>query len=774
MAERAEIKVRGIVQGVGFRPFVYNLAVSFNLNGFVINTAEGVTIEVEGSEVSRFIAKLGTDAPSLSKITDISISILPEHGYKKFEILESAKSLDTEKFTMVSPDVTVCDDCLKEMFDPKDRRYLYPFINCTNCGPRFSITKAVPYDRPDTTMAVFKMCRECLAEYKDPKNRRFHAQPNACPKCGPSLELKILNQDFKNVKGKNPLEHAITLLKHGAVIAIKGIGGFHIACDAENDEAVKKLRERKRRNNKPFALMASEIRSIKLFANVSKEEEDMLLSNRRPIVLLRKQDNPENKFSDFIAPNNKYLGFMLPYTPLHYLLLKNEQNENLFNALVMTSGNFSEEPIVRDNNEAIEKLSALADAVLLHNRDIFMRVDDSVLSTHDIEEKSLPVFIRRSRGYVPEPIPLQGDGPEVIGCGADMKNTFTLTKGSFAISSQHIGDMENYETLKFFEESFENIKSVYKINPTAIGHDIHPGYMSTQWALKQDLEKYPIQHHYAHIASVMAEHGINKKVIGAAFDGTGLGTDGKIWGSEFLLADINGFERLGHFKYIPLPGAETAIREPWRTAVSYICESMGEEAMEYLDKIGFIKKYKKENIDAIIKVMNSREFSPLSSGAGRLFDAVSAITGICDKNTFEGEAAIALEAVINDAKYSKDYPVNIKKSATIVIDFSQTILEILRDVIRGEDKKIISIRFHNTIVNVIIKTVKILSERLNIYDVVLSGGTFQNRYITERTVSGLLSNNIKVFLNKAMPCNDACVSLGQAYIVRERIKNEKG
>ncbi|NWF97341.1 MAG: carbamoyltransferase HypF [Nitrospirae bacterium] len=779
--KRVKIFVKGIVQGVGFRPFVYNLAESLKLKGYVINSSKGVTIEIEGNEIESFIQKLKNEAPPLSQILSIETIDLPYHGYKDFRIEESK---DEGSFTLISPDVSICNDCLNEMLDRNDRRYLYPFINCTNCGPRYTITKCVPYDRPNTTMSVFKMCTACSMEYHDPRNRRFHAQPNACPVCGPQVQLLYNNSRIK-VKQQNSIKQAIELLKKGKIIAVKGLGGFHIACDANNKNAVERLRKEKRKNNKPFALMAPDIETIKKYCYVTAEEEEILKSNKRPIVLLNKK---VNKLPEAIAPNNPGIGFMLPYTPLHYLLFyypisetdSDKKSSPNFDALVMTSGNISEEPIVTDNKEAMEKLSGIVDAFLIHNRDIFMRVDDSVIRV--ISDKSTlqklkvnnnPIiyFIRRSRGFVPDPVELHEEGPEVLGCGADMKNIFTLTKGSFAIPSQHIGDMENYETLQFFEESLNNLKTVYRVNPVALAYDLHPMYLSTQWALRQkNIKKIPIQHHYAHVASIMAEKGFKNKVIGVSFDGTGYGTDGNLWGGEFLIADIKGFERAGHIKYIPLPGGEKAVKEPWRIAVSYVRACYKDKTLSTLKSIGFADKYGIDNINSILTIINNTQFSPLSSGAGRLFDAVSALTGICDKNTFEGEAAIALEAsVSSDIKGS--YPVNLELKNCYEIDFSPAILHIINDLNKNMDKGIISAKFHNTVVKVIIDIVSRLSEKYSIYDIALCGGVFQNMYLLYKTIEGLSLKGMKVHIHDKVPTNDAGISLGQAYIIRERIKS---
>jgi|Deesub1362A_J573_1020465.scaffolds.fasta_scaffold00073_101 hydrogenase maturation protein HypF len=765
---RVLIKVRGTVQGVGFRPYVYGLASSLDLKGYVANTSEGVTIDIEGKEVESFIKRLQREAPPLSRITDIDISPLPPYGYQDFRIIESK---DSGSFTLISPDVSICDDCLRELFDEGDRRYLYPFINCTNCGPRYTITKCVPYDRANTTMSVFRMCSECEAEYKNPADRRFHAEPNACSRCGPGIRLTGESSDFGDIT--DPMKKVRDLLREGAIVAIKGLGGFHLACDATSEEAVEKLRLRKRKSNKPFALMSPDIETIKKFCFVSPEEEALLLSNRRPIVLLRRK--PSCALPEAIAPGNNRLGFMLPYTPLHYLLFREDstgshpagldRKKNRI-PLVMTSGNLSEEPIQIDNEEVVLKLRGIADAFLTHDRDIFMRVDDSVLKVSDTGKVC---FIRRARGYTPEPVMLAEEGADVLATGADIKNTFTLMKGSFAIVSQHIGDMENYETLKFFEETLENLKAVYRVEPEAIAYDLHPGYLSTQWALRQAGRKLPVQHHHAHIASVMAEKGIKEKVIGVAFDGTGYGADGTLWGGEFLISTAIDFKRAGHLRYVPLPGGEMAIKEPWRTAVSYVKTAVGAETEDYLERIGFIEKYGRERIRDILKIINARELSPVSSGAGRLFDAVSAILGVCDKNTFEGEAAVALEAVAAPG-VEDDYPLNIEFKEPMEVDFSFAIISIINDLTKGVDKGIIAAKFHNTVVEAIVRVVRKLAMLSRIADIVLSGGVFQNDYLLVRVEERLKEEGFSVYTNEVVPLNDGGISLGQAYILRESLK----
>ena len=801
MATRALILVKGIVQGVGFRPCIFNLAGSLALKGYVTNTSEGVLIDIEGLRLPEFIERIRSEAPPLSQITDLSITYFPLHGYTGFSIRQSLDCAQGMPFTLVSPDISLCDDCLHELFDPTDRRFLYPFINCTNCGPRYSITRLVPYDRPNTTMVDFTMCSSCRKEYEDPTDRRFHAQPNACAACGPHVEFRVRSSE-SGLKGGEAIQNTIRMLSEGGIVAVKGLGGFHIACDALNGRAVERLRERKRKSNKPFAVMAPDIANIEKFCSVSKAERETMMSNRRPIVLVRKRDNC--LLPHAVSPGNRDIGFMLPYTPLHYLLFHHPLDTKTapagphFNALIMTSGNLSEEPIVHDNDDALSKLADIADGFLLHNRDIFMRVDDSVIRVEsrqlgfrsDGEKYRLPKtdrefpepsselsFIRRSRGYAPDPIMLCDEGPEVLGCGADLKNTFTLTKGKFAILSQHIGDMENYETLKFYEATLENLKAVYRAQPKAIVHDLHPGYLSTKWAKEYEprtgegIMTFGIQHHYAHIGAVMAEHGLNREVIGIAFDGTGYGTDGHLWGGEFFVADIDGFRRAGHLSYIPLPGGEAAIREPWKTAVSSMINAGGDDAWSLLAATGFIEKYGKKNLEQIKIIACSSELSPLSSGAGRLFDAVSAMIGVCDINTFEGEAAMALESSAQEG-IPDVYPIELKPgNDCTIVDFSPAILAIAREL--GQiPKEIIAAKFHNTVARAILTMTTQMAGQYGICDIALSGGTFQNRYLMNMVTTGLSDLGLNVFVNRKVPCNDACISLGQAYLIRERLKRE--
>jgi hydrogenase maturation protein HypF len=763
------------------------------IRGFVSNTSDGVIIKAEGDNLTLFIDSIRQWAPPLSKIEKIETAPAVPCNFADFSIRQSDAS---KGFTLVSPDISICSACRNEMFDPGDLRYLYPFINCTNCGPRYSITKSVPYDRINTTMQVFSMCRQCSSEYNDPCDRRFHAQPNACAECGPQVSLISSHGD---VSPSRPIEGAISLLRQGKIVAVKGLGGFHIACDAGNAEAVKMLRNRKRKSNKPFAVMFPDCSMVREYCEVSHAEEELLLSPQSPIVLLRKKHI--KSLPEAVAPKAGYLGVMLPYTPLHYLLFYYPLAGHalpvpgpLFSALVMTSGNISEEPIIISDEEAIEKLSGIVDAFLVHNRGIFMRVDDTVALVRSRESEAgsqdhqpgtrifgfshltpdpSVILFRRSRGYVPAPIQLMEEGPDVLGCGADMKNTFTLARGRYAILSQHIGDMENYETIRFFEEALDNLRQVYKAEPQAIAYDLHPGYFSSGWAReygsRKGLRMFGIQHHYAHIGSVMAEHGLTEKVIGVAFDGTGYGEDGTLWGGEFLIADAVGFTRAGHFRQIPLPGGEMAVREPWRTALSYLADAYGDEVMRYLAPTEFARRYGEEKIAAILGISGNRAFSPLSSGAGRLFDAVSALLGICDLNTYEGEASVALEAVAAEG-INDEYMPDICFGSAVDVDFSHVIRGIVDDIRKKVDRSIIAARFHNTVAAATIRVVIKLSIMNNITKVALSGGVFQNQYLFRKVCEGLCASGLTVFFNESVPCNDAGISLGQAYLAREIMK----
>lgn len=758
MNNRLRIRVLGTVQGVGMRPAVYAIARRLGLSGFVANTSEGVLIEVEGARVPEFADALSLDAPPLASIESIVIADVAAQGDTGFVIHESAHG---GAVTLVPPDITTCPECLAEFRDPGDRRYRYPFINCTNCGPRYSITTRIPYDRPNTTMNTFVMCQECEAEYRSPGDRRFHAEPNACPVCGPRVTL------YPNgIEADPAIRETVSMLLKGRIIAIKGIGGFHLACNAMDRDAVCMLRARKRKNNKPLALMAPDMETIHRHCQVSAEEERLLSSPMRPIVLLRRRSDMHNNLPYELAPGNPYIGFMLPYAPLHHLLFDGIE------ALVMTSGNLSEEPIVIGNDEAMNRLAGMADAFLLHDREIFMRVDDSVAR---VTRSGETLFIRRSRGFVPSAIMLDTDGPDVMSAGAELKGTFTLLAGHRAIVSQHIGDMENTETMAFYEETLANLKTAYGVNPVALAHDIHPGYLSTRWALRQSLPHIAVQHHHAHVGSAMAEHGLRGKMLGIVMDGTGYGPDGTLWGGEFLVADECEFVRAGHLATVPLPGGDTAVREPWRMAISYILKSTGGDVGRTLDisaQLGFVERFGEGLVRNVIKVCSIPQAAPPSSGMGRLFDAVSAICGICDLNTFEGEAPVAIEnsAMTAWSIAKESYPYLIIDGPSAVLDFSLSILRIIDDRQGGLEGPVIAAQFHRTVIAALTEMARRLCAGYGLHRVALCGGSFQNMLLHEGVRDGLQAQGLEVYISRKVPLNDGGLSLGQAFISREVLR----
>jgi hydrogenase maturation protein HypF len=762
LGDRIRIKVTGIVQGVGFRPFIYNLAQSLNLKGFVLNSSEGVTIEVEGKGIDDFLEKLKNSPPPLSRIESISTESLTPLGYENFEIKESLAEKD--KFALVSADIAVCNDCLSELLDPENRRFQYPFINCTNCGPRYSIVLDIPYDRPKTTMSKFKMCPQCQSEYEDPSNRRFHAQPNACPVCGPSLTFRRTG-DSRLKTEDNPMERTIQALREGEIVAIKGLGGFHLACDATNDAAVSKLRERKRKSNKPFAVMAPDLESIKMLCRVSKEEEELLRGSIKPIVLLSKL--PHNPLSEAVAPNNNYFGVMLPYTPMHYLLFyqltKSEIQVPNFLALVMTSGNLSEEPIVIDSDESLEVLKEIADSFLLHDRDIYMRVDDPVTRVFEGKE----MLIRRSRGYVPKVIDLNHELVDALGCGAELKNTFTLTKAQYAIVSQHIGDLENYEALEFFQETLRNLKKTFRVEPKVLAYDLHPDYLSTKFALEQKgVELVGVQHHYAHIVSCMAENGLEGKVIGVAFDGLGYGADGNIWGGEFLVADRREFSRRAHFRYLPMPGGDKAPKEPYRMALSYLFDTFGEGMLaKHPD---FFKRFPERNIALITKMIKNKIHSPITSSCGRLFDAVSSIIGVRDYITFEGEAAVELEMMAEEG-CQDSYSFEIRDKGVYLIEPSSVIVQVVEDLYNNVSRARISAKFHNTVARIILDVCERIRKDEGLPRVALSGGVFQNLFLLRKSLMLLEKQGFEAYIHRIVPPNDGGISLGQVVVASNLI-----
>ena len=743
------IEINGIVQGVGFRPFVYNLANHYHLKGEVANTTAGVSIHVEGppEEIQAFETDLAAKCPPLAHVVEMSGSPEPVKPYTEFTIVKSRGR--AQMSTLISPDVSVCDDCRRELLDPDDRRYLYPFINCTNCGPRYTIIDDIPYDRPKTSMRHFKMCAVCQAEYDDPTNRRFHAQPNACVRCGP--HVSIHDSSRKLLTTDDPVRTAADFIRRGRIVAVKGLGGFHLVVDALNSEAVMRLRRRKLREEKPFAVMSADLESIRKYARVRPEEEKLLTSIQRPIVLLEKRK--PSSIASAVAPGNKYWGVMLPYTPLHYLLLQHR-----FGALVMTSANLSEEPIAIDNDDAFERLADIADYFLIHNRDIYLRSDDSILKYTAGHRR----IIRRSRGFVPIPVFLDRAVPAILACGAELKNTICLTREDKAFLSQHIGDLENMITLDFFKLTVDHLQRILEIEPEIIACDMHPDYLSTRFAREQT--KTPVievQHHHAHIVSCMAEHRLDGAVIGLAFDGTGYGPDGTIWGGEVLVCDAKQFERAAHLAEVPMPGSSAAIKEPWRMAVSHLHAAFGENLLE-LD-LALTKNMEHQNIKIIIEMIQKGLNCPQTSSLGRLFDAVAATAGIRSRVNFEGQAAMELEMLANgrsdsiyDIEWTSDEPIRIRP---------QTIIRgVVQDILNGMPIAEISVKFHQTLVVLFAEICATVRRSRDLNRVVLSGGCFQNSLLLRGLIRELEKNSFEVFAHRQVPTNDGGIALGQAVI----------
>ena len=757
MGVRRHIDVSGIVQGVGFRPHVYRLATERHLTGTITNTASGVSIEVQGlrDSVDEFVEVLRQEAPPLARITDVLVHDIPCNGDREFRIIASRKGETVH--TLISPDVATCDDCLRELLDSADRRYRYPFTNCTNCGPRFTITRDIPYDRTRTSMSVFQMCPACQAEYDDPLNRRFHAQPNACWDCGPQLEF--WDSELRIFGSEDAIFATVAALKAGKIVAVKGLGGFHLAADATNSNAVALLRERKRRVEKPFAIMVPTLQVAEELCEISEPEREALESIQHPIVLLRRKLTI--LIADKVAPFNRDLGVFLPYTPLHHLLFR--QGE--FKALVMTSGNLSEEPIVIGNDEARMRLGGLADCFLVHNREILLRCDDSVVRVANRKLQQL----RRSRGLVPVPIFLHKDVPEILAVGGELKSAICLTKDSQAFISQHIGDLENFDSFKFFEEAINHLRTILEIQPKIIAYDLHPDYFSTRWALRQEGVTFVgVQHHHAHIASCMAENHLDGDVIGFALDGTGYGTDGNIWGGEVLIANYARLERVAHFEYVPMPGGAAAIREPWRMAVSYLVHHFGRDFLNM--ELPFLDGIETQKVALLLRMIEHRINSPLTSSCGRLFDAVSAMIGIRQRVNYEAQAAIELEMSITGTSTEGAYRLELLHENKCLVISARPLFEaLLHDLKSGVPVGIISTRVHNGLVNILASTATLLRERTGLNRVCLSGGSFNNLYLTERMHAELLSAGFDVFTHREVPCGDGGISLGQAMVAAHTV-----
>ena len=758
----------GVVQGVGFRPFVYGVATRLDLKGWVCNTSSGVVIEIEGcpEAVNEFRLALTRDAPPLARIDHLTIEPLPLNHFTRFEIRESESQVGA--FQPISADISICPDCLRELFDPQDRRYLYPFINCTNCGPRFTIIKDIPYDRPQTTMSPFTMCEECSREYHDPLNRRFHAQPVACAKCGPKVwlvgsdQLSVNSDQLSEISDQqSEIEKAQKLISEGKIIAVKGLGGFHLACDATNENAVAELRRRKGRIDKPFALMMPDVETVERYCRVSPEERALLESRQRPIVLLRKRDAASPAIADSVAPHQHTLGVMLPYTPLHYLLF--HPSSFILHPLVMTSGNFSEEPIATHNDEALTRLAPLADTFLLHDRDIHIRTDDSVVRI--FENHELP--IRRSRGYAPYPVKLPFNVPPLLAVGGELKNTFCVARDSYAFLSHHIGDMENLETLKSFEDGVTHFKNLFRITPEIIVHDLHPDYLSTRYAIRntQHVSRIAVQHHHAHIASCMAEnnHKGDRSLIGVAFDGTGYGSDGAIWGGEFLIADYKSFDRAAHLAYVSLPGGDAATRKPARVAFAQLLAANVSLDLD-LPSVAALSLVEQ---NTITRQIANRLNAPLTSSMGRLFDAVASIIGVRQEVNYEGQAAIELEAIA-DVDEMGTYNFEVEQD---VILPNAIIQSVVNDFHARVPTPIIAARFHNGVAKMIHDVCLRLREQHAINQVALSGGVFQNITLLGKTLNLLRGADFEVLTHHLVPPNDGGIALGQAAIAACQISD---
>ncbi len=784
--QRLHIVAQGAVQGVGFRPFIYRLATELGLVGWVNNSAQGVVIEVEGarSQLDTFLLRLDQDKPPRSQIQSLEASCLHPVGYAAFEIRASVVG---EKTAIVLPDLATCPDCLQEIFDPTNRRYRYPFTNCTNCGPRFSILEALPYDRPNTTMQHFQMCRHCQTEYENPRDRRFHAQPNACPQCGPHLE--VWDQTGKVVAADDDALNSTTdAIRQGKIVAIKGIGGFHIFVDACNEEAVQRLRQAKHREAKPFALMYSSLELIKAHCEVSELEAQLLRSPEAPIVLLHKLPVSASSVAPSVAPNNPYLGIMLPYTPLHHLLMA-----DLGFPVVATSGNLADEPICIDEYEAIQRLRNIADLFLVHNRAIARPIDDSIVRVLMGQE----TVLRRARGYAPLPIfinpkfkipqggsKLQNSKSKILAVGAHFKNTIAFSIDQQVFVSQHLGDLDTVPAFEAFQQAIASFQQIYDLQPTAIACDLHPDYRSTQFAhqLAHELQipVIPVQHHYAHVLSCMAEHQLQGSALGIAWDGTGYGCDGTIWGGEFLHITDRTFQRVAHLRPFRLPGGDKAVKEPRRSATGLLYEVFGEAIFE-MQTLAPLQTFLPQEVKIIKTMLSNQINAPMTSSVGRLFDAIASIIGLHHQTQFEGQSAMALEFAIDALETNESYlfwfprfPSSLKNSEIlnlepIIIDWEPMVRNILMDSSAGASSSSIAAKFHNTLVEMIVAMAKRVGEE----QIVLTGGCFQNRYLIERTIQRLRAEGFRPYWHQQIPPNDGGIALGQIMAALREISGGK-
>lgn len=755
MKQSLEIKISGIVQGVGFRPFVYNLAKSLSLQGTVQNTCAGVLINVTGEQIvlENFIERIKSDKPVNSGIDKLEISNIDPYLIRNSDFRIADSNTDSEINVMILPDLALCDECLTELYDPDDRRYLYPFINCIHCGPRFSIIEKLPYDRCNTSMKKFQMCEKCRKEYDDPSNRRFHAQPVACPECGPQVSLWTTSGKTIAVN-YDALLQTTKLLKEEHIIALKGLGGFQLLADAGSDEVTGILRHRKYRDEKPFAVMFPDITAVKDCCNVSEQEEKLLTSVRSPIVLLEMKSHT-GKISPLVNPHNPYLGVMLPYTPLHHLLMK-----QCGIPLIATSGNFSEEPMCTDEHEAIRKLNGIADYFLVHDRPIARCVDDSVVRVVFNKE----FIIRRARGYAPLPVELSGQGKSgrvLLSLGGHLKNTVSLKKDNNIFISQHIGDLSNHESFTAFNNVITDLSSLYSVKPDIIVCDKHPDYLSTQKAKELTGNVIQVQHHMAHIASAMLENKVCGKSVGIAWDGAGYGSDGTLWGSEFFLCDGYTFSHAAQFRRFQLPGGESASKDTRRSALGVLYEIYG-KCNPGIGGLKFLDTLSQNELRLFNQMLHGNINSPVTSSAGRLFDAVAAITGVSLRSAYEGHSAMMLEFAA-DTNVSECYDFQISKEKIYIIDWQPFIEGILQDVQDNVSNSLISGKFHNTLVKIILVMVQILGLK----QVIISGGCFQNKLLLEKTIQKLNDNNFYLFCNHEIPANDGGLSAGQAAIAMQ-------
>jgi hydrogenase maturation protein HypF len=758
--ERVRFRVKGLVQGVGFRPFVYRLAASLELAGHVSNNSEGVTIEIEGasSTIAQFHRRLLNELPAISRITACTPESIPPQGGSGFSILVSEAGVGAH--TQISPDIATCDDCLHELLDPNDRRIRYPFINCTNCGPRYTIVERIPYDRPSTSMKVFPMCASCQKEYDSPLDRRFHAQPNACPVCGPKVTLR--NADGKPCE-EEPIVEAIRLLQEGKILAIRGVGGFHLAVDPHNESALAELRQRKGRAEKPFALMARNLETIRRYCLVSVDEEQALCDRTRQIVLLKK--NPSTALPNGIASGQHSLGVMLPYTPLHHLLLAGE-----LDLLVMTSGNFSEEPIAIGDSEAQERLESLADYFLVHDREILQRCDDSIVRVMAGKRR----VVRRSRGFVPDPVFLATPtARKILAVGGELKNTIALSRDNAVFLSQHIGDLDNPSAFRFFQDSIRHLEAILEITPELIVHDLHPEYLSTKWARTQAaLPTVAVQHHHAHLAAVLAENGVDEPCIGIVLDGTGYGTDGTIWGGEILVGNAVQFERVSWLEPVPMPGGEAAIKQPWRMGLSYLKHAFGSD-LQSLD-LPFLQNLNGRNQEIALLAIDRGLNSPLTSSCGRLFDGVAAILGLRGEVNFEAQAAMELEAISADPAKSSAFLEPIETAAKLgPISISPLVRALVTDLQKGVTIPDVAARFHVTLAELLIAQAKLARKKYALAKVALSGGVYQNLLFFEYLVRRLNEEQFTVLTHTQVPTNDGGLALGQIAVADALIRAGK-